>query len=1162
MWNAAGQGFAGVWPRSDRKARRWKAGGLAFGLLCLFASGCARLSHNTPNGPLTTVEQVRQLTPQVVAAQVPVHLRGTVTYVDGPVRLVLVQDGTGAVRVEDTPAGIERGASVDFQGTVLSGGANPSVTLGSVRVGDRHSPLPAPARPSAQDLASARLQYCYVEIEGVVRSAVMDKAGRFSLVVHALGQDIKVAVRDQSAFDYHSLVDAVVRARGDVVTSLDARGIPIGVKLWVTALEDVGVAKPAPAAADVPVRTVRSLLSTDRSLLSDHRIRLHGSVALEAGRPILRDSTGAVPLRPAPSESIEPGRALDVLCFAGQAQGAPLLTACTVWDGAPEQRNPAPLPVLTTVRQVKELSEDQARRAYPVRLRAVVTYCNPLTTTTFAQDESGGIYLFLVGQSRPTLRAGDLAEIEGFSGPGQFAPVVAASSVRVIGQQALPEPLRADMEQLFTGIADSTWVEADGVVHSIRRQAGYSTLGVNWGSHQFSAYVFGSAELPDSLLDSHIHVQGVCGARCSFKGQILGMQMYVPDAAFIRVAGGAPHSLPLRNIDQLLKFSSSSHFGERSRVRGVVTLTQPTGPTYVSDSTAGVLIEDHAPAALKIGDAVEVTGFPVAVPGLFNPVLRDAEIHKLGHPGPPDPVLVAAPDVLDEGYDAQLVQLDAVLVDQGVAKGSQTLVLQAGDRLFEARIDRQRLPTLDKGSLLRVTGITSIQAYESQQTVLPRSFSILLRSPADIVVLEPGPWWTAERMFRLVGFVCVVALLAFAWIVVLRARVRQQTAELRGSRQMLQLVLDHIPQRVFWKDREGRFMGGNKALASDAGVLTPQEIVGKTAYDVPNWRAAADLYAADDRQVMESGLPKIGYEETMVGVDGGLRWLRSSKVPLPGSIGGVIGVLGTYEDITESKRIEEKLQRYSVELAETNEELRRFTQIVSHDLRAPLVSLKGFSTELRGSIDALHNSEEVMLANLPEPERTAVAVALQETIPEDLSFIESSVTRMDHLTGSLLRLSRAGHREFHMEELNTGALLQEIAGSLAHQIQSRNIALEIGPLPRITSDRAAVEQIFGNLLDNAIKYLDPERPGRIGVSAEETADATVFRVRDNGRGIAEHDMDKVFAPFRRAGVQDVPGEGMGLAFVKALLHRLGGRIGCESEPGVGTTFSFTLPRVR
>jgi signal transduction histidine kinase len=179
-----------------------------------------------------------------------------------------------------------------------------------------------------------------------------------------------------------------------------------------------------------------------------------------------------------------------------------------------------------------------------------------------------------------------------------------------------------------------------------------------------------------------------------------------------------------------------------------------------------------------------------------------------------------------------------------------------------------------------------------------------------------------------------------------------------------------------------------------------------------------------------------------------------------------------------------------------------------------------------------------------------------------LGFIENAVTRMDHLTAALLRLARVGRRELHMEELDAGALVQETLHVLAHQIQTRNIAVETGPLPHITGDRSAMEQIFGNLLDNAVKYLDPERPGRIEVSAEETAEATVFRVRDNGRGIAEHDMDKVFAPFRRAGVQDVPGEGMGLAFVKALLHRLGGRIGCQSEPGVGTTFSFTLPRVR
>ena len=470
------------------------------------------------------------------------------------------------------------------------------------------------------------------------------------------------------------------------------------------------------------------------------------------------------------------------------------------------------------------------------------------------------------------------------------------------------------------------------------------------------------------------------------------------------------------------------------------------------------------------------------------------------------------------------------------------------------------MPAVRNGSLVRVVGIVAYDAPGRRS--VPRGFTILLRSAADAMVLRDAPWWTRERILLLAGILAAMMLSAFTWVTVLHGRVRQQTAELRGSRQMLQLVLDHVPQRVFWKDSQGRYLGCNKAFAGDVGVPTPQDVVGKTPHDVPHWSATADPNLADDRQVMETGVAKLGYETITVLADGRRLCLRASKVPLPGSIGGVIGILGTYEDITESKRTAEKLERYSVELAETNEELRRFTQIVSHDLRAPLVSLKGFSTDLRQSIDTLRASEEAMLANLPEPTRAAVAQALQEAIPEDLGFIESSATRMDHLTGALLQLSRAGHRELHMEELDTGLLLQETSRTLAHQIESHSIAVKTGPLPRITSDRTAIEQIFGNLLDNAIKYLDPNRPGLIEVSAEENADATVFHVRDNGRGIAEDDMDKVFAPFRRAGVQDVPGEGMGLAFVQTLLHRLGGRIECHSQLGVGTTLSFTLPKAR
>jgi PAS domain S-box-containing protein len=385
-----------------------------------------------------------------------------------------------------------------------------------------------------------------------------------------------------------------------------------------------------------------------------------------------------------------------------------------------------------------------------------------------------------------------------------------------------------------------------------------------------------------------------------------------------------------------------------------------------------------------------------------------------------------------------------------------------------------------------------------------------------------------------------------------RASIARARDTLRRQAQLVDLSHDAI----MTADSNRRITGWNAGAAEMYG-WTESEALGKVLHDFLHTSLDGTTTAIDESLHREG---RWDGELSHLTRDGRRLVLESRQVLLRDDRSEPVGILEIDRDVTARKQAEEKLRRYSAELAEINDELTRFTQIVSHDLRAPVVSLKGFSADLRDSIDTLLKPGEDLLASLPEPQRAAVAEALQEAIPEALSFIENAATRMDHLIGALIRLSRVGYREFHMEELDAGALMRDTARALAHQIERSHIAVEIGPLPRIVSDRAAIEQVFGNLLDNAIKYLDPQRPGHIDVSAEEMADAVIFHVRDNGRGIAQEEMHKVFEPFRRAGAEDVPGEGMGLAFVRALLHRLGGKIECQSQPGAGTTFSFTLPR--
>ena len=228
---------------------------------------------------------------------------------------------------------------------------------------------------------------------------------------------------------------------------------------------------------------------------------------------------------------------------------------------------------------------------------------------------------------------------------------------------------------------------------------------------------------------------------------------------------------------------------------------------------------------------------------------------------------------------------------------------------------------------------------------------------------------------------------------------------------------------------------------------------------------------------------------------------------------------------------------------------------MSHDLRAPLVNIMGFTSEMEQAslVITRHMAIEGAPAELTQ--------AATEDIPEALGFIRSSTSKMDRLINAILKLSREGRRVLAPEPVDMAGLFKAIADTMQHQSDSKGATITVGALPGITADRLALEQIFGNLVDNALKYLRPSPPGQITISGWRDTDCVFYQITDNGRGIAPRDQERVFELFRRAGDQTVPGEGIGLAHVRALVRRLGGTIACNSALDVGTTFTVRLPAV-
>ena len=423
----------------------------------------------------------------------------------------------------------------------------------------------------------------------------------------------------------------------------------------------------------------------------------------------------------------------------------------------------------------------------------------------------------------------------------------------------------------------------------------------------------------------------------------------------------------------------------------------------------------------------------------------------------------------------------------------------------------------------------------------------------ELLKLVVPQWKPSSEIIAVVAiFVFVILTGILLWNWTLKRQITSQTDKMKSqligieeAKYMLHTVLNHIPDRVFWKDKDHNYVGCNQLFAKDAGLESPEEIVGKSDYDLV-WANEADMYRADDMEAINSGEEVIEYEESRTTPDGRDIWLKTIKVPLRDAAGGIFGILGTYQDITERKEAEQELNRTLGELSlktedleEVNRELSQYAYVVSHDLKTPLRAIHNYADFLREDLeDSLDGDQK-----------------------EYLDGLGKAVQQSEELVNDLLNLSRVGRNIGEPEEIETGDFLLSLVKSF--ELPS-DVEVEIAKgMPVIMAEPVLLRQIFQNIITNAVKF-NPSDHQRveIGWLPREENYVDVY-VKDNGLGIDERYHKQIFSVFKRLhSREEYEGTGIGLAIVQKAAEKLNGSVRLESETGKGSTFYVSLPAMK
>lgn len=426
---------------------------------------------------------------------------------------------------------------------------------------------------------------------------------------------------------------------------------------------------------------------------------------------------------------------------------------------------------------------------------------------------------------------------------------------------------------------------------------------------------------------------------------------------------------------------------------------------------------------------------------------------------------------------------------------------------------------------------------------------------------------------------------------------QSKQAELKDSKAMLQLVFDNIPGGVFWKDFNSVFLGCNQHIATLAGLDSPDQIVGKTDYDLPWKPEETEFYRHCDRRVMDSGIAEIGIVESQLQANGKQTWLETNKIPLFDAQNQVIGIIGTFQDITDRKAAECTLQQKSQELEQALNNLQQ-TQLqmiqsekmsalgnlvagVAHEINNPIGFLAGNIQPALDYIKDILGLLELYQQEYPTPKTTIQAEIdaidlefIREDLPKLINSMRTGIDRIRNISTSLRTFSRADTVDKQPFNLHEG--IDSTVLILKHRLKANDTRPEIqvikhyGDLPLVQCFPGQINQVFMNLLANAIDALEDSNQGKdltelgatpncITIHTAQAQTQTIVRIRDNGIGIPDAVKQRIFEHlFTTKAVGK--GTGLGLAIAhQIVVEKHNGRLDVQSEVGEGTEFIIQLP---